>query len=346
MQNVQDITDTEYILKIEGLSKRFAIRGSRGILAPKKEGKAIENVSFNVKPGETFGIVGESGSGKSTLLLCIALIMIPEEGTIKLNGRELVSNGKRLQKTDGKIQMVFQDPNSSLNPTLQVKQLVAEPMEPFKEKKDTLEEKVVKALDRVGLDLTFLGKYPNQLSGGQKQRVAIARALVTNPSLVLLDEPTSALDVATQAQVINLLNKLQKELNLTYVFVTHNIALAGYLSDRLAVFYAGGLRELGPAQMVSDKPLHPYTESLWKSTLLPEPNSNTLLSLEIPGEPPSFINPPSGCSFHPRCNYMKEICRTDLPELRKIASEHSSACHFAEEIFLSGRKEPLNTPTP
>jgi peptide/nickel transport system ATP-binding protein len=134
--------------------------------------------------------------------------------------------------------------------------------------------------------------------------------------------------------VINLLNNLQKELNLTYVFVTHNIALAGYVSDRLAVFYAGSIRELGPAEEVTDKPLHPYTQSLWKSTLLPDPSTNTLMDLEIPGEPPSFINPPSGCSFHPRCSYVKDICKTDPPQLKDVLSEHSSACHFAREIFL------------
>jgi oligopeptide/dipeptide ABC transporter ATP-binding protein len=339
LSSVQDTIEKEkYLLSIAGLSKRFAIRGGSGIFRAKRQGKAIDNVSFNVKPGETFGIVGESGSGKSTLLLCIALIMVPEEGTITFDGEQLVSNGKCLKKTEGKIQMVFQDPNSSLNPTLPVRQIVAEPLEPLKDRKGTFEERVIKSLDRVGLDASFLGKYPNQLSGGQKQRVAIARALVTNPSLVLLDEPTSALDVATQAQVINLLNSLQKELNLTYVFVTHNIALAGYLSDRLAVFYAGSLRELGPAEEVTDRPLHPYTESLWKSTLLPDPNAKTLLDLEIPGEPPSFINPPSGCSFHPRCNYTKEICRTDPPPLKDVLGQHSSACHFAREIYLSERK--------
>jgi oligopeptide/dipeptide ABC transporter ATP-binding protein len=334
LSSVRD-TIEESLLGVEGVSKRFAIRGTGGIFASRKEGKAIDKVSFMVRSGETFGIVGESGSGKSTLLLCIALILVPEEGTITFNGDQLVADGKRLKNTGGKIQMVFQDPNSSLNPTLTVKQIVAEPLAPLKLPKETSEETVVKSLDHVGLDASLLGKYPSQLSGGQKQRVAIARALVTNPSLVLLDEPTSALDVATQAQVINLLNNLQKELNLTYVFVTHNIALASYMSDRLAVFYAGSVRELGPAEDVTAKPLHPYTLSLWNSTLLPDPGTNTLKDLEIPGEPPSFINPPSGCTFHPRCSYVKNICRTDSPQLKNALSGHASACHFVREIFLS-----------
>jgi oligopeptide/dipeptide ABC transporter ATP-binding protein len=336
--DAQATTEEKSILRVSSLSKRFSIRGTGGFFSSRKEAHAVNDVSFHVSPGETFGIVGESGSGKSTLLLCIAQIVLPEEGTIALNGQPLVSNGKRLKKTEGRIQMVFQDPNSSLNPTLTVKEIVREPLEPLKDQKANLGERVIKSLDRVGLDPTFLAKYPNQLSGGQKQRVAIARALVTNPSLVLLDEPTSALDVATQAQVINLLNDLQKELNLTYIFVTHNIALAGYVSDRLAVFYAGSLRELGPALEVTQRPLHPYTEDLWKSTLLPEPNSNALQELEIPGEPPSFIHPPPGCTFHPRCNYMQERCKTDPPPLRDILNGHYSACHFARDIFLSSVK--------
>jgi oligopeptide/dipeptide ABC transporter ATP-binding protein len=316
------------------LSKRFKIRGG----FERKEGYAVSGVSFDVRQGETLGIVGESGSGKTTLLLCLALVMIPDQGTITLEGEKLFDGGEVLKKPNGKIQIVFQDPSSSLNPTLTVRDIVAEPLSRLKLPKQEANHRVTSSLQHVGLDSSFLEKYPNQLSGGQKQRVGIARALVTNPTLILLDEPTSALDVGTQAQVINLLVDLQKEMNLTYIFVTHNMAVASYLSDRLAVFYAGSIRELGSATKLISKPLHPYTSSLSKSTLLPDPSTaNSLNDVNIIGEPPSFINPPAGCTFHPRCPYVKDRCMTEAPELKEVLTGHYSACHFTKEIFFSDR---------
>ena len=332
MSDAQNIT--EGLLHVENLSKRFTIRGPEGP-SGRKKGNAVDRVSFFVRKGETLGIVGESGSGKTTLLLCLALIMVPEEGTISLDGEKLVEKGKVVKRPHGEIQIVFQDPSSSLNPTMKVRDIVAEPLSRLRLSREDSQQRITNSIERVGLDKTFLEKYPNQISGGQKQRVGIARALVTHPTIILLDEPTSALDVGTQAQVINLLNHLQKELDLTYIFVTHNMAIASYLSDRIAVFYAGSIRELGLAQDVISNSLHPYTSTLVQSTLLPDPEAgNSLNEVDVIGEPPSFINPPPGCTFHPRCPYVKDNCKTDEPQLKEFLNEHYSACHFTREIFL------------
>jgi len=324
------------LLRVEGVSKTFTLRDTTGrFFAKQKKGRAVDRVSFTVKKGETFGIVGESGSGKSTLLQCLALITIPDEGRISLDGRVLFENGKVVKRPKGRIEMVFQDPSSSLNPTLKIKDIVGEPLLGLKIAGEDRETRIMHSLETVGLENFFAEKYPSQISGGQKQRVAVARALVTNPSLILLDEPTSALDVGTQAQVINLLNELQRKLKLTYIFVTHNLTVARYLSDRLAVFYAGSIRELGSVDDVTKKPLDPYTVSLSESTLLPTPGTRGALDdIDVTGEPPSFLNPPAGCAFHPRCPYVKDVCRSDVPRLKEILDEHYSMCHFAREIFL------------
>jgi oligopeptide/dipeptide ABC transporter ATP-binding protein len=301
----------------------------------KKHVRIIQKVSFKAYSGETVGIVGESGSGKTTLLRALSMISKPTGGKIRLQGDTIFENHKVRGSIRGRIQMVFQDPDSSLNPTMKVKDIVAEPLIPVKLDKEVVAEMVHTSLRDVGLDEQFLDKYPAQLSGGQKQRVSVARTLVSHPVIVLLDEPTSALDAAVQAQVLNLLLDLQQQLHLTYIFVTHNVFVARYMSDRIVVLYGGSIRELGPADKVLVEPLHPYTSTLIAAFPVPDPNNRKLLEIEVLGEPPSIIGPPPGCTFHPRCPYAKDRCRVEEPELREIFDDHFAACHFALEIFNS-----------
>jgi len=323
-------TEKEILLSVQTLSQDIVVErgGSMGV---KKTITPVKGVSFDVFKGETLGIVGESGSGKTTLLRAVALISRPSGGQIRMED-EIIFDGKNGTKhVAGMIQMVFQDPVSSLNPTMKVKNAVAEPLIPLGLGKDEIEERTVDSLRSVGME-DFLEKYPSQMSGGQKQRVSIARAIAPKPKLILLDEPTSALDAAVQAQVLNLLVELQKSHNLTYLFVTHNIAIAKYLADRIAVFYDGCIREIGPADEVLSRPLHPYTVTLIEASPLPDPDQKNLLSVDIKGEPPSLFEPVPGCSFHPRCQYVQESCKVQVPELRKLFSQRLVACHRAEEL--------------
>ena len=331
MQSASSITKTTEVLSVENLSKEVELRTSSEFRASRKV-KLVKNVSFTLSRGQTLGIVGESGSGKTTLLKALSMISPPTEGRVVLDGELIFDKGKRTSKLKGRIQMIFQDPDGSLNPTMKVKDIVAEPLIPMNLKKAIVAVKVATALENVGLGGKFAENYPSQLSGGQKQRVSIARAIAPSPALLLLDEPTSALDAAVQAQVLNLLKDLQKKLNLAYILVTHNIFVARYLSDRLGVFYTGELKELGPTETVLNNPLHPYTWTLLSAFPAPDPDKRTLLTTEVIGEAPSIISPPPGCTFHPRCLYVREKCKVDRPELKEYASNHIAACHYALEI--------------
>lgn len=339
------------ILDVESLTKQVKVSTSRGtsstfasnVLKSKRTVSLIENVTFSVKAGETYGIVGESGSGKTTLLRAVSLISRPTSGRIRLGGEVIFDSGKPVGGLRGRVQMVFQDPESSLNPTMKVAQIVAESLQTLNLPKPEVQERIVSSLDAVGLGENFLEKHPTELSGGQKQRVSIARALAPRPLLLLLDEPTSALDAVVQSQVLNLLIDLQKRFNLTYLFVTHNISVAKYLADRIAVFYAGSIREIGPADKVFTEPLHPYTSTLIGAFPVPDPDLKNLLSIEIVGESPSLINPPPGCRFHPRCPYVQEVCRKEEPELIQHMSARYAACHFALEISM---KRPTTEQAP
>jgi peptide/nickel transport system ATP-binding protein len=324
------------LLELRNVSKHFAVSTGRGLIKKKQAVRAVERVSLSVFPGEIVGVVGESGSGKTTLLKTIAMSLRPEEGEMLLDGTPFFVDGRRLRRPAGRIQVVFQDPDSSLNPTMKIRDIVAESLYTLGLADDEVSERVTSSLERVGLGPEYQDKYPSQLSGGQKQRVSIARALAPRPSLVLLDEPTSALDVAVQSQVINLLIDLQDEFNLTYLFVTHNISLARYLCDRIAVFYAGRIVEMGTTESVLGSSLHPYTRMLMEAFPLLDPKRKNLLDIEIVGEPPSPANVPSGCPFHPRCPYAEEICRTKEPPLEEVLPDHLSACHFAGR-FVSER---------
>lgn len=338
MQSVSSITKTTEVLSVENLSKEVELKAGSELRASRKV-KLVKNISFTLSRGQTLGIVGESGSGKTTLLKALSMISPPTEGKVVLDGEVIFDKGKRTSKLKGRIQMIFQDPDGSLNPTMKVKDIVREPLIPLKLEKAVAAEKVTTALENVGLGGKFAENYPSQLSGGQKQRVSIARAIAPSPALLLLDEPTSALDAAVQAQVLNLLKDLQRKLNLAYILVTHNIFVARYLSDRLGVFYTGELKELGPTEIVLNNPLHPYTWTLLSAFPAPDPDRRTLLSTEVIGEAPSIISPPTGCTFHPRCLYVQEKCKSEKPELKEYAPNHIAACHYALEIQNS-RKQP------
>jgi peptide/nickel transport system ATP-binding protein len=339
MQSAPYSTEGKRVLSVANLTKTVGLKtGTRGA-GSKKEINLIEGISFELSQGQTLGIVGESGSGKTTLLRALAMISPPTSGIVELNGKNIFENGKIQKFPKGQIQMIFQDPDSSLNPTMKVKSIVAESLVPMKLGKKEVREKVATALADVGIGEGLAEKYPTQLSGGQKQRVSIARALAPSPALLLLDEPTSALDAAVQSQVLNLLRELQSKLNLAFIFVTHNIFVARYMSNRIAVFYAGHVKEIGPADKVLMQPFHPYTSTLMAAFPIPDPSARNILKSEIIGEAPSIISPPAGCSFHPRCLYSEEKCTTDDPKLRSIVPDHYAACHFALEI-ASGKKPP------
>jgi peptide/nickel transport system ATP-binding protein len=327
--------DENIILETRNLKKYYPIR--RGFNPFDRKGRryvrAVDNVSIKVPKGKTVAILGESGCGKTTLAKAITLLSPPTSGDIIFNGRNLTNGGKvDHKKLYREMQMVFQDPDSSLDPRLKVKDSIAEPCKRLlPDGEGKINEIVMRSLKAVGLSAAHADRLPAHLSGGQKQRVAIARAIAPQPKMVILDEPTSALDASVQAQILNLLLDLQKNYNLTYLIITHNISVAEYLSDTLIVMYAGNVVEYGPSSSVIAKPRHPYTITLISAAPIPNPWKRNLLNTEIKGEVPSAINPPSGCKFHPRCPYAEKICSEESPELRAIAPGHYVSCHFAEK---------------
>jgi oligopeptide/dipeptide ABC transporter ATP-binding protein len=294
--------------------------------------RAVDGVSLTLLQGTTVAVVGESGCGKTTLARTIALLTKPTGGKVEFNGMDIV-NGKvdtRLVYRD--LQMVFQDPDSSLDPNVRVRDSIGEPLHGLMGwSKDEVNSAVKRSLTSVGLLQDIADRLPGQLSGGQKQRVAIARAISTQPKLVVLDEPTSALDASVQAQILRLLLQLQKEYTLSYMLITHNIAVAHYLSDYMAVMYAGNIVEYGPTKQIMAKPRHPYTIALISSAPIANPWKRNLLEVEIRGEVPSAINPPSGCKFNPRCPFAEGICSQENPKLREVSPGHLVACHFVEK---------------
>ena len=326
----------DVILRIDNLRKHFIV-GRKGLI--KREPitvKAVDGVSFDVQRGETFGIVGESGSGKSTIAYITMGMYLPTSGTITFNGRDIFERGDRrpldLRK---EIQIVFQDPGSSLNPRRTIRQILDLPLGIHQPEKDRLTE-IIRLLELVDLPPEFMHKYPRQLSGGERQIVAIARALATNPSLVILDEPTSALDVSVQGKVINLLMRLQRELNLTYIFITHDLSVMRNLATRVAIMYLGRVAEVAETVHFFESPQHPYTQMLLSSIPVLTEAEEALRPARVrsTGEIPSPVDLPSGCSFHTRCPQVMDHCRHVDPLMVPIDvtdSDHIVRCHLFEQ---------------
>jgi oligopeptide/dipeptide ABC transporter ATP-binding protein len=312
------------LLRVEGLKKYYPIR--TGLLA-RKMLHAVDNVTLDLQPGETLGLVGESGSGKSTVGKCVTMLERPTEGSIDFGGRRLEKlSFEELRTVRQRIQMVFQDPYDSLNPRRTAGETVLEPLTIHGiAKGDAALQRTAELFERVGLRTEHMSRFPHQLSGGQQQRVGIARALATNPSLIVLDEPTSALDVSVQAKLIRLLRGLQREIGLTYLFISHDLSVVGYLSTRVAVMYLGQIIELGPTRQIFSRPRHPYTMALMSAI----PSANPLERREriiLKGEIPSPIEPPNHCRLVSRCPFATDECRSMPMELWEVESGHTVAC--------------------
>lgn len=337
--------DTPNVLEVAHLKKYFNLKKS--LFGRREESiKAVDDVSFSVPKGETLGLVGESGSGKSTIGLTIAKLYEPTSGSIFFKSTNITTLKPRQFKEFRKnIQIVLQNPISSLDPRMKVSDIVAEPLKTQIRQKlsnDEIRRAATEALLEVGLDASLLGRYQHELSGGQAQRVAIARSLITNPQLLILDEPTSALDVSIQAQIINLLKKLQRQYRLTYLFISHDLGVVNYVSSRIAVMYLGKIVELAPVETLFRTPLHPYTQALISSVPTTNPDRNSgRQKTTLSGEIPSPRKPPSGCRFHTRCPLATEKCKIDDPQLVDYGGNHYVACHrvdeskkFAQEALL------------
>ncbi len=321
----------EVILSVRGLKKYFPI--TSGIVVQRQVGavKAVDSVDFDVYKGETLGLVGESGCGKSTTGRTVLQLYRPTAGSVMFEGNELTTlRGDELRGIRRRMQIIFQDPFASLNPRMTVGNIVSEPLVIHnvmskKDRRQFVEELLVK----VGLNPFYINRYPHEFSGGQRQRIGIARALALNPSFIVADEPISALDVSIQAQVVNLLEDLQKELNLTYLFIAHDLSMVRHICDRVAVMYLGKIVELGPTHQVYDNPLHPYTQSLLSAVPVPDPNvEEKRQRIILGGDVPSPANPPKGCNFNTRCPVAMDYCYHEPdPELIEMEPGHFVACH-------------------
>jgi oligopeptide/dipeptide ABC transporter ATP-binding protein len=336
------------LLDIEHLQVLFPIKS--GLIIDRKVGQvhAVDDVSLDLSEGETLGIVGESGCGKTTLIRTLVRLIEPTSGAIRFRGEDITfASRSRLEPIRREMQMVFQDPQASLNPRKRVSQILATPLRIRGVERDRIEPETRALITRVGLAPEHMGRFPHEFSGGQRQRIGIARALAVNPRLILLDEPVSALDVSIQAQVINLLDELQDELKLSYIFVAHDLSVVRHVSDRIAVMYLGKVMEISPAEELYTKPIHPYTSALLAAIPIPDPKENRdRIRTKVTGEVPSPIDPPQGCRFAGRCPRATEICREVEPQLTEYAGGHAAACHHpqnvtAEEIAAATRS-PLS----
>jgi oligopeptide transport system ATP-binding protein len=320
----------EPILEVDHLVKHFPIKA--GVLFDRQIGavRAVDDVSFTVSRGETLGLVGESGCGKSTLSRAILQLIEPTSGSVRFEGREITGLGsKQSRALRPAMQMIFQDPYASLNPRKRVAQTVGDPMRLHGiASGKAVRPAVQELLERVGLNPEHYNRFPHEFSGGQRQRIGIARALSLQPKLIIADEPVSALDVSIQAQIINLLEDLQEEFKLTYVFVAHDLSVVRHVADRIAVMYVGKIVEIGPADEVYNHPIHPYTVSLLSAVPIPDPRANAAREqIILEGDVPSPANPPSACRFHTRCPKATEICSEHEPQLVNYGAGHWAACH-------------------
>jgi oligopeptide/dipeptide ABC transporter ATP-binding protein len=336
------------LLEAEHVQLYFPIK--QGVLIDRTVGHvhAVDDVSIQLMEGDTLGVVGESGCGKSTLARCFVRLLEPTDGVLRYRGKDITHLGRKaLDPMRREVQLVFQDPVASLNPRKRVGQIVGTPLRMHGVQGSKVEDRVRDLLERVGLNPEHINRFPHEFSGGQRQRIGIARALAVDPQLIVLDEPVSALDVSIQAQVVNLLDDLQDDMGLSYVFIAHDLSVVRHVSDQIAVMYLGKLMEVSPARELYTKPMHPYTEALLEAIPIPDPEENSRRSRNVlGGEPPNPINPPSGCRFHTRCSYATEICRTVEPPLAEYANGHVAACHHprnvtAEEVSRTTRS-PLS----
>ena len=338
----------EPLLEVTDLVKHFPIKSGVVVEREVARVRAVDGVSFTLHEGETLGLVGESGCGKSTLCRALLQLTPPSSGSVKFQGRELVGLSRReLRPLRRQMQMIFQDPFASLNPRKRIGQIVGDPMELHGLASGAaLKRQVQTLLDRVGLQAEHYNRYPHEFSGGQRQRIGIARALALRPKLVVADEPVSALDVSIQAQIINLLEELQDEFDLSYLFVAHDLSVVKHVSDRVAVMYLGKIVESSGSDMLYRKPIHPYSNALLSAVPIPDPRLNAARErIVLQGDVPSPINPPDGCRFHTRCRWATDICSADEPALLDYGDQHEAACHHPRNVSSSG-SEASSTLTP
>ena len=321
------------LLEAKNLVKYFPIKG--GVLLRQIAAvKAVDDVSLFIKEGETVGLVGESGCGKTTFGRAILRLEEPTAGEVYFEGENILEyDKKKMQALRENAQIIFQDPFSSLNPRKTVSHIIGEPLlvHGVRSRKQR-DDRVLELLEVVGLRQEHMRRYPHQFSGGQRQRIGVARALALQPKLIVCDEAVSALDVSIQAQVINLLKDLQDDFGLTYLFISHDLSVVEHVSDRVAVMYLGKISEIAPSKTLYQKPLHPYTQALLSAVPIPDPALKSNERIILKGDVPSPIDPPPGCSFHPRCLYAKDICRQSAPELKEIDKGHYVACFFAGTV--------------
>jgi oligopeptide/dipeptide ABC transporter ATP-binding protein len=321
-------TGAKPVLEIEGLKKHFPVK-RRFFGGASEQVLAVDGVSFSIAEGETLGLVGESGCGKSTVGRAILRLIEPTSGSIRVAGQDITRlSNREMRPFRRELQIIFQDPFSSLNPRMTVGDIVGEPLHTHHlASGKALRERVAQLFDRVGLSRAQMGNYPHQFSGGQRQRIGIARALALNPKLIVCDEPVSALDVSIQAQVINLLMDLQRDLGLSYLFISHNLAVVEHISHRIAVMYLGRIVEYAGKAAIFTRPGHPYTEALLAAVPVPDPKIRNM-TRALQGDVPSPVHPPRGCHFHTRCPYVVNRCKVETPLLREIAPGQHVACHL------------------
>lgn len=324
---------TDNLLEVEDVKIYYPVSGKG--FGQKEYVKAVDGVSFEVRRGEVLGIVGESGCGKSTLGRGICKLENVTSGKIVIDGEDISTYGDRqMRPVRKKVQMIFQDPYASLNPRMSVFDIIAEPMiiHGICKDKEELKERVLGILRKVGLDDYHANRYPHEFSGGQRQRIGIARALAVEPDLVICDEPVSALDVSIQAQVLNLMNNLKRDMNLTYIFVAHDLSVVEYISDRVGVMYLGNFVEVADKKSLYENPLHPYTQALLSAVPVPDPTAKKDRVI-LEGNIPSALNPPKGCKFHTRCPKCMDICKECVPEKYQVHENHYVYCHLYDDLI-------------
>jgi len=329
---VYEVSEKNVIVKVVGLKKHFPIKQGFFVKRTVAHVKAVDGVDFEIKKGETFALVGESGCGKTTVGRTILRLIDPTDGRIFFDGTDISKLGyKELLPFRRRMQIVFQDPMSSLNPRMTVGQIVTEPMLFHKvvETKEEANKRAKELMEMVGLKTFHLDRYPHQFSGGQRQRIAIARAIAIQPEFIVLDEPTSSLDVSVQAQIINMFLDFQERFHFSYLFISHNLGLVRFISQRVAIMYLGRIVEMGESEEIFSQPLHPYSKALLSATPVPDPKvEKARKRIILTGGVPSPINRPSGCFFNPRCPFKMEVCEKEYPQLIQISDDHWVACHL------------------